>query len=162
MFFSILDNFFNETSLNHKTMLTNIDEVKKQSYVSDEAVIGANVKIGKGCIIEPGVHIGDNTEIHHNVVIRRQTKVGKNCTIYSGAVIGERGFNPNTQDDGSRVMLNHYGGVTIQDNVHIGENCNISQGSIDNTIIEQGVKLNSNVRVAHNVVIGKNTVVTIN
>src|SRR5699024_6387846 len=60
------------------------------------------------------------------------------------------------------IMLSHYGGVTIQDNVHIGENCNISQGSIDDTVIKQGVKMNSNVRVAHNVVIGENTVITIN
>src|SRR5699024_1824121 len=94
-------------------------------------------------------------------VIRRNTKIGKNCTIYSGAVIGERGFNPNTQANGKRIMLSHYGGVTIHDDVHIGENSSVSRGSVEDTVIKQGVKINANVRIAHNVSIGTNTVVAV-
>lgn len=160
-FFSLLDRFFNDETIDSQMLSSDISNIKKTSYISEKATIGKNVKIGRGCIIEPNVYIGDNTEIHHNVVVRSNTRIGDNCTIYSGAVIGERGFNPNTLEDGSRIMLNHYGGVQIEDNVHIGENCTISKGSIEDTVIESGVKLSSNIRVSHNVRIGSNTVVTI-
>lgn len=160
-FFSILDKFFNNNSeQDENNLIDKVNNVKRYSYISENANIGENVKIGRGCVIEGNVNIGDNTEIHHNVVIRSKTRIGKNCTIYSGTVIGERGFNPNTQADGSRLMLNHYGGVVIEDNVHIGDNCSISKGTIDDTVIKKGVKLNTMIRVAHNCVIGENTVVT--
>ena len=158
-FFLILEEFFDE-SMDASDNYINGKENFKKSFVSKDAIIGNNVKIGIGCVIEGGVQIGDNTVIHHNVVIRKNTKIGKNCTIFSGTVIGERGFNPNTLEDGSRKMLRHYGGVIIEDNVHIGDNCSISKGTIDDTVIKRGVKLNALIRVAHNSVIGEHTVIT--
>lgn len=160
-FFSILEIFFSDNSTQINNPITKVEaDYKNNSYISDKAIIGKNVKIGIGCVIEADVSIGDNTEIHHNVVIRRKTKIGKNCTIFSGAIIGERGFNPLTLEDKNRKMLNHYGGVTIEDNVHIGVNCSVNQGSIDDTIIKEGAKLNTMVHVAHNCIVGKNTVIT--
>ncbi|MCJ7840668.1 hypothetical protein MUB24_07045 [Lederbergia sp. NSJ-179] len=160
-FFSILEHFFGERSNYSEQLITNDSSLyPRQSFISKKALIGKNVKIGIGCVIDEGVIIGDNTEIHHNVVIKSGTKIGRNCTVFSGAVIGERGFNPSTLRDGSRKMLSHFGGVTIEDNVHIGVNCSIHKGSIDDTVIREGVKLNTMVHVAHNCIIGENTVVT--
>lgn len=159
VFFLILEEFYD----GHKNFEYDclIKNNTNYSFISKHANIGKNVKIGFGSIIEDNVIIGDNTEIHHNVVIRSNTKIGNNCTIYSGTIIGERGFNPNTLEDGSRKMLKHYGGVTIEDNVHIGDNCTIAKGAIDDTIIKRGAKLNTAVHVAHNCIIGRNTVVTL-
>lgn len=158
IFFMILEEFFDEAdSINLPISEKNYI---KHSFVSKDAIIGDNVKIGIGCVVEGNVKIGDNTVIHHNVVIRQNTKIGKNCEILSGTIIGESGFNPNTLNDGSRKLLKHYGGVTIEDDVHIGDNCSIARGTIDDTVIKKGVKLNSLIRVAHNSVIGENTVVT--
>lgn len=158
-FFAILDHFFYKKS-EENTISSKREVFIKQSYVSEKAVIGEGVKIGIGCVIEDGVTIGDNTVIHHNVVIRSNTTIGEDCAVFSGAVIGERGFNPFKQENGNRVMLKHYGGVTIEDNVHIGENCSIIRGAIDDTIIKEGAKLNTMVHVAHNCVVGRNTVIT--
>src|SRR5699024_10207907 len=159
IFFSLLNEFFDENS-KRDSITEDTNLINKRSFISEKAVIGKNVKIGVGCVIEENVVIGDNTEIHHNVVIRGKTKIGENCTIFSGTVIGERGFNPLTLEDKSREMLKHYGGVTIEDEVHIGDNCCIIRGAIDDTIIKKGAKLNTMVHVAHNCIIGENTVIT--
>jgi UDP-3-O-[3-hydroxymyristoyl] glucosamine N-acyltransferase len=160
-FFKVVEYYFNKTSDESITGISsNSKNYYRQSYISDKAIIGKNVKIGIGCVIEGNVEIGDNTEVHHNVVIRTGSKIGKNCTIFSGTVIGERGFNYSTDDDGTRHMLKHYGGVVIEDNVHIGDNCCIIQGAIDDTVIKRGAKLNTMVHVAHNVIIGENTIIT--
>lgn len=161
VFFFLLDEFFNIDSAENNTLITSQPCVYKQnSFISENAIIGEGVKIGCGCIIEGNVYIGDNTEIHHNVVIRAKSVIGDNCTIYSGTVIGESGFNPLKGKGQKRTMIKHYGGVTIEDNVHIGDNCNISRGTIENTIINKGVKINKQVVIAHNVEIGKHTVIT--
>src|SRR5690625_186205 len=158
-FFSILDHFFVEES-EECTISAKREIYEIKSYVSKNARIGKNVKIGIGCVVEGNVSIGDNTVIHHNVIIKSNTKIGKNCTILSGAIIGETGFNPLKKEDKSRNIIKHYGGVRIANNVHIGDNCSISRGSIDDTIISNGVKLNKQVIIAHNVFIGENTVFT--
>lgn len=161
VFFLILENFFGKGINQQEITVTNDEEVyNKRSFVSKQACVGENVEIGIGCIIEEDVIIGSNTVIHHNVVIKRGTKIGENCTILSGVVIGETGFNPLKEPDGSRNIINHFGGVTIGNDVHIGDNCSISKGSIDDTIISQGVKLNKQVIVAHNVFVGEHTVFT--
>lgn len=161
VFFSILDQFFNnELEQDNNLVTSNRQLFNKKSYVSNDAVIGRNVKIGAGCVIEGNVYIGDNTVIHHNVVIKSNTQIGKNCTILSNTVIGESGFNPLKTDSGKREMLTHYGGVTIKDNVYIGDGCNISKGSIEDTVINDGVKMNKQVIIAHNVFVGENTVFT--
>lgn len=160
-FFKVVEHFFDKTSDESITgIYSDFRKYYKQSYISDKAIIGKNVKIGIGCVIEGNVEIGDNTEIHHNVVIRTGSKIGKNCTIFSGTIIGERGFNYSIDDNGTRHMLKHYGGVVIEDDVHIGDSCCISQGAIDDTVIKCGVKINKHAIVAHNVIIGENTIIT--
>lgn len=158
-FFSILDQFYDSDSKD-STINEKPSTIDKHSVVSSNASIGDNVNIGFGCVIEENVSIGNNTSIHHNVIIKSGTKIGNDCTILSGVIIGETGFNPLKEASGSRNMIKHYGGVNIGDKVHIGDNCSISKGSIDDTVISSGVKMNKQVIVAHNVFIGEHTVFT--
>lgn len=161
-FFMIIEGFFDKSENEGITGITSNSQIyNTQSYISNKAEIGNNVKIGIGCVIEGDVKIGDNTEIHHNVVIRNRTRIGKNCRIYSGTTIGENGFGFITDKDGTRHMLKHYGGVVIEDDVHIGDKCCIIRGAIDDTIIKRGVKINTMAHIAHNSVIGENTVITV-
>lgn len=160
-FFTILEEFFSREKIIQDPPVTNDENQYKQySYISEDAFLGKNVSIGRGCVIEADVIIGDNATIHHNVVIRSGTKIGENCIIRSGTVIGEDGFSPSTLKNGTKELLPHFGGVRIDNDVFIGENCIIHRGSIDDTIIQDGVKLNSLVHIAHNCIIGKNTIVT--
>lgn len=159
-FFSILERFFDNTKSQQPIITSNENTFTEKSYISPHAELGENVKIGIGCIIEPNVKIGDNTVIHHNVVIKNGTVIGDQCQLNSGTIIGESGFNPYTLEDKSKKMIKHFGGVHIGNNVNIGVNCSIHKGTIDDTIIKDGVKINAMVHIAHNCIVGKNTVVT--
>ncbi|MCB6994504.1 UDP-3-O-(3-hydroxymyristoyl)glucosamine N-acyltransferase [bacterium 210820-DFI.6.37] len=161
VFFSIIEYFFDCNNDDNITGITSDKSIyKANSYISPYATIGENVKIGIGCVIEGDVIIGDGTEIHHNVVIRNKTRIGRHCMIHSGVIIGEYGFGYITDGNGRKTMLKHYGGVCIEDDVHIGDNCVIIRGTIDDTVIHKGVKLNTMVHIAHNDIIGENTIIT--
>lgn len=160
-FFAIINQCFDDSDNEEVTGISDKPAIYcKNSYVSTKAVIGQNVKIGVGCVIEGNVVIGDDTEIHHNVVIRNKTKIGKRCMIHSGVVIGEYGFGYIVEQTGQKTMLKHYGGVIIEDDVHIGDNSVIIRGAIDDTVIQRGVKLNTMVHIAHNDIIGEDTLIT--
>ena len=161
-FFCAVEVFFDRTDSEELTGITsNPEEYRARSFISPSAEIGRNVKIGVGCVIEGNVKIGDGTAIHHQVTIRSGTKIGKDCTIFSGARIGERGYNYLVDADRTKHMMKHYGGVTIGDRVHIGENVCISRGMIDDTTICDGVKIDALVHIAHNCVIGKNSMILV-
>ena len=160
-FFAIVEHCFDNADDEEITGISADPAVyRKNSYIAPGAVIGNNVRIGVGCVIEGDVVIGDDTEIHHNVVIRNKTRIGRRCTIHSGVVIGEYGFGYTFDEEGHKTMLKHYGGVCIEDDVHIGDNSIIIRGAIDDTTISRGVKLNTLVHIAHNDFIGEDTIVT--
>lgn len=121
--------------------------------------IGENVQIGAGVSIARDVIIGDNTVIYPNVSIGFGVRIGSGCTIFSGAVIGTDGFGY-VKDGDSYLKVPQIGGVTIGDDVDIGANATIDRGSLIDTVIHDGVKLDNQVHVAHNVVIGKHTVIS--
>ena len=161
VFFKILDGLLARTAGEEITGISSKPDIyKRYSHISEKARIGKNVRIGVGCVIEGNVVIGDNTEIHHNVVIRNNTKIGKNCTIHSGVIIGEYGFGYIQDSEGRIKMLKHYGGVTIEDDVHIGDNSVIIRGALDDTVIHRGAKLNTMVHIAHNDSVGEWTKIT--
>lgn len=161
-FFCAVEVFFDHTDSEEITGITsNPEEYRARSFIAPSAQIGENVKIGVGCVIEGNVKIGDGTVIHHQVTIRTGTKIGKNCTIFSGARIGERGYNYLVDPDRTKHMMKHYGGVSIGDDVHIGENVCISRGMIDDTTICDGVKIDALVHIAHNCVIGRNSMILV-
>jgi len=131
------------------------------SYIGSQVRIGDNVKLYPHSYVGDNVTIGDNTIIHPGVKIYSGTKIGNNCVIHSGAVIGSDGFGFAPQEDGSYKTIPQLGNVTIEDNVAIGGNTVIDCATLfgDSTIIRQGVKLDNLIQIAHNVEIGKNTVI---
>jgi UDP-3-O-[3-hydroxymyristoyl] glucosamine N-acyltransferase len=128
------------------------------------AVIGDHVVIGDRVDVRSGVHIGDDSSvgndsvIHPNVSIYRGTTIGRRVILHSGVVVGSDGFGY-VRDKDTHVKIPQTGGVTIEDDVEIGANSTIDRATMGQTIIKQGVKIDNLVQVAHNVVIGENTIV---
>ncbi|MCU7937725.1 MAG: UDP-3-O-(3-hydroxymyristoyl)glucosamine N-acyltransferase [gamma proteobacterium symbiont of Bathyaustriella thionipta] len=120
--------------------------------------IGDNVRLHAGCSIADNVTIADSTILYPNVSIYSNVSIGKQCIIHSGAVIGSDGFGiANEQGDWFKVpQLGH---VVVGDNVEVGANTTIDRGAIEDTIIENGVKLDNLIQIAHNVRIGENTAI---
>jgi UDP-3-O-[3-hydroxymyristoyl] glucosamine N-acyltransferase len=125
--------------------------------------LGNNVTIGAGCVIERNSSIADNTILEANVTIKHGTQIGKNCHLFSGCVIGNDGFGyaEEAASDNTKhwVKIPQVGRVVIQDNVDIGANTTIDRGAIDDTVIEEGVKMDNLIQLAHNCRIGAHTVI---
>ena len=134
-------------------------------YIGAFAYIGNNVKIGNDVKIFPNAYIGDDVEIGDNTIIfsgvqlYHETKIGKNCVINAGSVIGADGFGFAPNEKGEYTKIPQIGNVIIEDNVDIGTCTTIDRATLGSTIIRKGVKLDNQIQVAHNVEIGKNTVI---
>lgn len=135
------------------------------SSVAANSAIGKNVNIGKSstigvnCVIEDNVSIGSNSIIESNVTILRGSQIGNNCVISPGVVIGSEGFGNARTSDKKWNAIAHLGKVIIGNNVSIGANTTIDRGSISDTEIHDGVKLDNLIHIAHNVVIGEDTAI---
>jgi UDP-3-O-[3-hydroxymyristoyl] glucosamine N-acyltransferase len=133
-------------------------------YLGAFAYIGKNCKIGENVKIWPQVFIGDNVTVGNNadiqagVKIYANSKIGDNCVIKANSVIGSEGFGFALQEDGSYKNIPQLGNVIIGNNVNIGANTTIDCATMGSTIIEDGVKLDNLIQVAHNVEIGKNAI----
>ena len=128
------------------------------AYISDNAVIGNNVKIYPQTYIGDDVKIGDNTILFSGVKIYHECEIGKDCIIHAGAVIGSDGFGFAPNDQNSYDKIPQIGNVIIEDDVEIGPNNCIDRATMGSTIIKKGVKTDNLVHIAHNVVVGENTV----
>jgi UDP-3-O-[3-hydroxymyristoyl] glucosamine N-acyltransferase len=129
------------------------------SYIGNNCKIGKNVKIYPHVYIGDNVQIGDNTILYSGVKIYSDSFIGHHCTIHSGAVIGSDGFGFAPQSDGTYKTIPQVGNVTVGNHVDIGANTVIDCATMGSTIIQDGVKLDNLIQVAHNVEIGKNTVI---
>jgi UDP-3-O-[3-hydroxymyristoyl] glucosamine N-acyltransferase len=137
-----------------------------EATIPPSAAIGANVWIGQGVVlgedvvIEPGCQIGRDCQIgagswlHAGVRVYPDCRIGARAIIHSGAVIGADGFGFARDQDGAWVKIPQTGRVLIGDDVEIGANTTIDRGALDDTVIEDGVKLDNQIQVAHNVRIG--------
>ena len=123
--------------------------------------IGDNVRIYPHTYIGDNSVIGNNTILHPSVKIYAGSRIGNNCVIHAGTVIGSDGFGFAPQEDGSYKTIPQLGNVLIEDNVTIGANTVIDCATMfgDSTIIREGVKMDNLIQIAHNVEIGKNTVI---
>jgi UDP-3-O-[3-hydroxymyristoyl] glucosamine N-acyltransferase len=118
--------------------------------------LGEGVSIGAGCVIGDGVSIGEGTCLYPRVVVYQNCSIGKQNIIHSGAVIGADGFGL-AQDAGAWVKIPQIGRVRIGDDVEVGANTTIDRGAIDDTVIEEGVKLDNQIQIGHNVRVGAHT-----
>lgn len=151
--------------------------VHESAVVSGEAVIDPTASIAENCVIEAGATIGARVRLEPGVVIGRNSRIGdachiyanatvyygctigKNCIIHSSAVIGSDGFGFEF-DNGQWLKIPQVGGVIIGDNVEIGACSVVDRGALRDTLIEDGVKLDNHVQIAHNVVVGENTIMS--
>ena len=122
-----------------------------------ENEISESVKIASNCTISNSI-IGNNVTIYPNCTIHNAI-IGNNVNIYSGAQVGTDGFGYEKTEDGTLIKFTHFGKVIINDNVDIGSNTCIDRGTINDTVIGEGSKIDNLVHVAHNVQIGKNCVI---
>lgn len=130
--------------------------IGEHTYISSEVKIGKNVYIGHNCTLDGEIVIGDNTVIWNNVTIINKVNIGSNCEIQSGTVIGHDGFGYTEDKSHIKTMVKHFGGVTIGDNVLISSNVCVCRGTIDDTVICDGVKIDNMSHIAHNCYVGKN------
>ncbi len=149
--------------------------IHPMASLSDSARIGKNVWIGSHVAIEEGVTIGDHVIIESNSVIKKNCEIGsfchlypnvslyentrlkRNVTLHSGAVIGSDGFGY-VKDNGKIYKFPQLGRVIIEDDVEIGSNTTIDRGSLSDTVIGPGTKIDNLCQIAHNVKIGKNVI----
>ena len=168
--FSTLLHYYNQIKMNKLG-------IEQPSFVSESAVcgeniylgafsyLGENVKIGDNVKIYPQAYIGDNVTIGNNVLVFSGAKIysdcviGNNCVINSGAIIGADGFGFTPNEQGEYNKVPQIGNVIIEDNVDIGAATTIDRATLGSTIIRKGVKLDNQIQIAHNVEIGKNTVI---
>ena len=155
--------------------LTGID---KTAFIHPETELGNNLSIGRNVVISRGCKLGNNVKIFHNSVvcedveidddtlifqnvsIREKCKIGRRVIIHPGTVIGSDGFGYNPDENGAYQKIPQIGNVIIKDDVELGANVTIDRAAIGSTVIEKGVKIDNLVQIAHNVVIGENTVIS--
>lgn len=134
------------------------------AHIGANVVVGAGASIGENCVIMEGGSIGERTSLGANcrlyprVVIYHDCQIGNNLIAHAGVVIGSDGFGM-AMEKGRWLKIPQIGRVVIGDDVEIGANTTIDRGALNDTIIEDDVKLDNQIQVAHNVRIGAHTAI---
>lgn len=137
-------------------------ELASDADVGAFAVIGANVRVGAGarvgahCVLGDHVQVGALTLLHPRVTVGERCSLGERCVLHSGVVIGADGFGF-APHQGQWIKIEQLGAVRIGNDVEIGANTCIDRGALDDTVIEDGVKLDNLIQIGHNVHVGANT-----
>jgi UDP-3-O-[3-hydroxymyristoyl] glucosamine N-acyltransferase len=132
--------------------------VAANSFIAAGVKLGAGVVIGPNCILESGISVGAGSRLIANVTLCHGVKIGDGCLFHPGVVIGADGFGI-ANNQGQWFKVPQLGSVTIADNVEIGANTTVDRGALEDTVIEEGVKLDNQIQVAHNVHIGAHTAI---
>jgi len=160
----VLNLFVKKPDFDYSNPIHPTAQISNGAQIAPSVFIGKNVKIGSGTRIYPFVFIGDEVEIGKNVTIYPMVtiyddvKIGNNVTIFSGTVIGADGFGFYRTSRGY-IKIPQIGGVIVEDDCEIGANVTIDRATMGYTRIGKGTKLDDQVHVAHNVVIGEHTVI---
>ena len=128
--------------------------------IATSSSIDISAIISESAVIEDGVRIGKGTIIEHNVTVHQGSVIGANTIIRANSVIGAQGFGFEKSAAGSWIRFPHLGQVIIGDNVEIGALNSVCVGTLDDTIIYDGVKTDNLVHIAHNCQVGKNSILT--
>ncbi len=154
-----------KTGIEQPSFISPTAKIGKNVYIGAFAYVGHYAEIGNGCKIYPNSYIGDNvkvgenTTLYANVSVYMGCEIGEDCILHSGVVVGSDGFGHAPQSDGSYTKIPQIGNVVIENRVEIGANTTLDRGTMGSTRICEGVKLDNLIQVAHNVTIGKNTVI---
>ncbi|MCB0427564.1 MAG: UDP-3-O-(3-hydroxymyristoyl)glucosamine N-acyltransferase [Mangrovimonas sp.] len=155
----------NKTGIEQPSFISETAQYGDNIYIGAFSYLGDNVKIGNNVKIYPNTYIGDNSIIGDDCVIfsgakiYSETKIGNSCVINSGCIIGADGFGYAPNENGEYSKVPQTGNVIIEDFVDVGAGTTIDRATLGSTIIRQGVKLDNQIQIAHNVEIGKNTVI---
>jgi UDP-3-O-[3-hydroxymyristoyl] glucosamine N-acyltransferase len=125
-------------------------------YVGNRSTIGDRVVLFPGVYVGEDVQIGEGTVLYPNVAVMDGCRIGKRVIVHGGTVIGSDGFGFAPDKDGY-IKIPQVGIVEIEDDVEIGANCAIDRAAMGKTLIKKGVKTDNLVQIAHNVVVGENT-----
>ncbi|MEO1804888.1 MAG: UDP-3-O-(3-hydroxymyristoyl)glucosamine N-acyltransferase [Bacteroidota bacterium] len=134
-------------------------------YIGPFAFIGEGVTVGAGAKIHPFVFVGERcqigaqTTIHAHATIYHYCEIGKKCIIHAGAVVGSDGFGFAPQEDGTLKKIPQTGNVVLADEVEIGANATLDRATMGSTQIQQGVKIDNLVQIAHNVTLGPHSAI---
>lgn len=127
--------------------------------IGEKATIGDNVTIKANSYIGASANVGAGSKLYSGVQIYHDCIIGNNCIIHANTVVGSDGFGFAKQEDGTYSKIAQVGIVVVEDNVEIGAGCTIDRATMGQTHIKKGVKLDNLIHIAHNVVIGENTVI---
>lgn len=150
-FFGIIEDLF---EYEERRML-----IGKNTYISEKVSIGEKVQIGSNCVIDGNIKIGDRTTIMDGTVIINNCEIGCDTIIQPLCVIGIDGFGYYEDEERNKIMIKHYGGVKIGNNVFVGSHTNIARGTLGNTIIDDGVKIAPSTHIGHNNYVDKNATI---
>lgn len=127
-------------------------------YIGKQCVIGDRVRIHPGTVISDEVRVGEDTILYPNVTVRERVQIGSRVIIHNGTVLGSDGFGF-AREGQTYHKIPQVGTVIVEDDVEIGSNCTIDRATIGETRIKKGAKLDNLIQIAHNVVVGENTVI---
>jgi UDP-3-O-[3-hydroxymyristoyl] glucosamine N-acyltransferase len=130
--------------------------IHPSAVIDPEAVIADDAVIGPLCVIERGAQVGSGTVLKSRVTVGEDCKIGARCLVHSGVVIGADGFGF-APHQGQWEKIEQLGAVRIGNDVEIGANTCIDRGALDDTVIEDGVKLDNLIQIGHNVHVGRHT-----
>lgn len=147
-FYRVISEFFSQNEF--------VPGIHKTAVIEKQTNLGTNIHIGANCYVGNNVTIGNNTIILPNTTIFGNTSIGSNCVIKSNTTIGSEGFSFTFSND-ELLHFPHLGTILIGNNVWIGSNCTVEKAQIDNTVIEDHVKIDDLVQIGHNSIIKKFT-----
>jgi len=141
-----------------EAIIASTAEIGPFAVISHGARIGERSSIGASCVVGTNARIGDDTRLYPRVTIYHDCTIGDRTILHSGVVIGADGFGM-APDQGRWVKIPQVGAVRIGDDVEVGANTTIDRGALDDTVIEDGCKLDNQIQIGHNVVVGEHTVI---
>ncbi len=130
--------------------------IHPSAVIDTEAIVDPTARIGALCVVERGARIGADTVLKSRVTVSEDCAIGARCLLHPGVVIGADGFGL-APHEGAWVKIEQLGAVRIGDDVEIGANTCIDRGALEDTVIEDGVKLDNLIQIGHNVLVGKHT-----
>ncbi len=154
-----------KTGISPKADIAPSASIGKNVYIGAFVVVGENSVVGDNCKIYPNTTLGDNVKVGNDTTLFAGVKIydeciiGNSCTLHAGVVIGSDGFGFAPQQDSDFKKVPQIGNVVLEDKVEIGANTVIDRATMGSTIIKRGVKLDNLIQIAHNVVVGENTVI---